>query len=67
MKHTAYKIETHIILLTLLFKVFGMFNMRLWYDNVNIEENLVDNMGIRCSNCGKTTVLYMKIPITMTW
>ena len=61
MKHTAYKIETHIILLTLLFKVFGMFNMSMWYYNENIEENVVDNIGIRCNNCGKTTGLSVKI------
>ena len=44
-----------------------MFNMRLWYDNKNIEENVMDNIGIRFRNCGKTTGLSLKIPITKTW
>ena len=34
--------------------------MRLWYVNKNIEENVVDNIGIRCRNCVKTTDLYVK-------
>ena len=34
--------------------------MRLWYDNENIEGNAVDNIGIMCSNCGRTTGLSVK-------
>ena len=34
-----------------------MFNMHIWYDNENFECNMVDNIGISCSNCGKTTGL----------
>ena len=37
-----------------------MFKMCLWYDIENIEENVVDNIGIRCSNCVKTTGLSVK-------
>ena len=37
-----------------------MFNMRLWCDNENIEENVVRNIGISSINCGKTTGLYVK-------
>ena len=44
-----------------------MFKMCLWYDIENIEENVVDNIGIRCSNCVKTTGLSVKIKITKTW
>ena len=37
-----------------------MFKVHLWYDNENLEENVVDNIGIRCSNCGKKTGLSVK-------
>ena len=37
-----------------------MFNMRLWCDNENIEENVVDNIGISSINFVKTTGLYVK-------
>ena len=54
MENTAYKIETQIRLLPFLLKVFAMFNMSLWYDNKNLEKNVVDNICIRCINCGET-------------
>ena len=47
-------------MLTFLFKSFVVFNMSLWYDNENLEENVVDNIGLRCSNCGKITSLSLK-------
>ena len=31
-----------------------------WYDNGNLQENVVDNICIRCRNFGKTTVLSKK-------
>ena len=40
--------------------MFENFQMRMWYDKENIEENVVDIIYIRCSNCGKTTVSYVK-------
>ena len=40
--------------------MFATFNMCLWYDNENLEENMLDNIVIRCSNCGKTTGLSVK-------
>ena len=40
--------------------MFAIFQMRLCYDQENHEENVVDNIGIRCRNCGKTTCLYVK-------
>ena len=60
MNHTTDKIETYIRPLTSLLKVFAMFIMRLWYDNENVEDNVIDNIGIRCRNCVKTTVLSVK-------
>ena len=47
-------------MLPLLLKVFAMFNMRLWYDNAILKKNVVDNIGIRCRNCIKTTGLSVK-------
>ena len=31
--------------------------MRLWYDDENLEEKVVDIIGIGCSNCGGNTGL----------
>ena len=67
MEHTAYNIDTQITMLPSLLKFFEMFKMCLWYDDENFEENGVDNIVIRCSNCGKTASLSVKIPITKTW
>ena len=59
-EHNADNIETKTQLLPLLLKVFTIFNMCLCYDNEFFKENMVNNIGIRCSNCGRTTGLYMK-------
>ena len=59
-EHTGNNIGTNMTLLTLLLKVFAIFKMRLWYGNENVEGNVVDNIDVRCSNCGKITGLYMK-------
>ena len=37
-----------------LLKMLATFKMRLWYDKTKIEENVVGNIDIRCSNFGKT-------------
>ena len=60
MEKTANNIENKITLLPLLLKVFAMVKMRLWYANKTFEENVMDNIGIRCINCGKTTDLSVK-------
>ena len=44
----------------MLLRLFAMFNIRLWYDNESFEGNVMDNIGIRCSNCGKTIGLSVK-------
>ena len=36
-----------------------MLKMCLCYDNIFFE-NIVDNIGIRCSTCSKATGLYVK-------
>ena len=60
MENNADNIETKIILVSSLLKVFSMFKMRLWYDNKNIDGNMVDNIVIRSSNCRKATALSVK-------
>ena len=37
-----------------------MFQIRLWYDKENIEGNVMDNIAIRCSCCGKITGISVK-------
>ena len=56
MEHTTDNIENYITLLPLLLKLFTIFNMRMWYDNENLEENVLDNIGIRCSNSERNLV-----------
>ena len=41
-------------------KVFSMFQMRFWYDNEHSDQNIVEIIAIRCSNCGKEIGLSMK-------
>ena len=60
MEHNSDNIETQIKLLPSLLKVLTMFKMRLWYDNENFEENVMNNIVIRCRNYGKTNVLVVK-------
>ena len=41
-------------------ETFPMFKIRLWYDNEDFEENIGNNIGMRCINCVKTTGLSEK-------
>ena len=59
MDYTAEKIETEITLLSPLLKKFSMFQLNLWYKQ-SADENIVENVSIRCSNCGKPTVIFVK-------
>ena len=56
MKHNADNTGNNITLLPSLLKVLAMFDMPLWYDNENLEENVVCNIGIKCRNCEKKLV-----------
>ena len=40
--------------------MFSMFQMRFWYDDEHDDQNNVESIVIRCSNCGKETGLSMK-------
>ena len=66
MVHAEYNIDTQITILLFLLKFFATFNMRLWYEKENLEENVVNNISIRCINCGKTTGLYVKQCISLS-
>ena len=52
--------ETQIKMLQSQLKIFSMFKMRFCYDKENVEVNVVENIAIRCNNCGKETGLSMK-------
>ena len=60
MEHTAGIIEAYISLMTSLLKVFVMFHMRLFYDKHNEEENVLDPIALKCSNCNRSTGLFLK-------
>ena len=36
-----------------------MFSIRCWYNKVHDDQNKVENIAIRCSHCGKETMIYM--------
>ena len=55
MEHTANIIKTNNGLILSLLNVFAMFELRLNYD----EEKL-DVISIRCTNCKRETGLYLK-------
>ena len=57
---TADKIYNDITLLPSLLIKISMFQMRFWYDNEHDDQNNVENIAIRCINCGKETGLSMK-------
>ena len=59
MEYTADNIETKITLLPSLLKIFSMIQISFCYEKENVEENVMENIAIRCSNCGKTTGLYI--------
>ena len=60
MEHTEDNIETQITLSTSFLKMFVNFQMILWHDYKNIEENVVVNIAIRCIKCVKITSLSVK-------
>ena len=58
MEHNEDNIETQISILPSLLKVIAMFKMHLWYDDKILEENMVDNIGIRC-RYGENKMVYL--------
>ena len=55
--HTEDKINNQITLLPSLLNVFSIFNMRMWDDNENLEENVVDNI---CLSVCRSVLQYPK-------
>ena len=58
--HIANILEKNKSLITSLLKVFSMFRLCIFYYNHNEEENVVESIAIKCSNCDKDTGLYLK-------
>ena len=40
--------------------MFSKFQMRFYYDKEHDDQNNVENIAIRCSNCEKETSLFMR-------
>ena len=59
--HTAGIIETYISLIPSLFKVFAMFQILLFYYKHNEEENDVEAIAIKCSNCDRSTGFFLNV------
>ena len=59
-EHTANILDPNKWLIPSLLKVFSMFQLSLFYDKHNQEENVVDAIAIRCINCNKYTGLMIK-------
>ena len=54
MLHTPNNINNPAEHFQLLLNVFSIFNIRIWYDDTIVTENVPDNVWIMCLNCGKT-------------
>ena len=61
MDNTAYIIETYVVLITLLLKVFAMFQMRLFYYKHNEEDKKVNYIATKCINFDRSTGLLLKV------
>ena len=59
-EHTANILEPNKGLISSLLNVFAMFQLHLFYDKHNEEDNLVDAIAIICINCNKDTGLHIK-------
>ena len=56
--HTEGIIETYISLIPSLLKGFAMYQMPLFYYKHNKEDNVVEAIAIKCSNCDISTGLF---------
>ena len=56
MEYTEDRIENDITLLPSLLNMFLMIQNRCWYNKGHDDQNKVEHIAIRCSNCGKTMV-----------
>ena len=60
MEHTVNILEPNKSLITSLLKVFNMFQLRIFYDKHNEEDNFVEDIAIKCINCNKDTGFHLK-------
>ena len=60
MEHTASIIETDISSIPSLLKVFAMFQVCLFYDKHNEEDNVVEDIAIKCIHFHRITGLFLK-------
>ena len=54
-----YRIDNEITIVQSFLNVLSMFQICCWYNKVNGDQNKVEHISVRCSNCGKEIVLYM--------
>ena len=60
MEHTAINTETDISLLPQLLNIFVMFQISLLYYENNEEDNVVEDISIKCRKFHISTGLYLK-------
>ena len=59
-EHTSNILEPNKWLIPSLLNSFSMFQLRIFYDKHNEEENIVDSIVIKCSHYNKGTGLHIK-------
>ena len=59
MEHTVDRIENEKIILSSLSKMFSMFQIRCYYKQGHYDQNIVENIAIKCSNCEKEKMISM--------
>ena len=59
MEYTANRIENYITLLPALLNIFSVIQICCWYNKGHDDQNKVEHIAIRCSNCQKETGLSM--------
>ena len=60
-EHTANILKPNKGLITSLLKLFAVFQLRLFDDKHNEEDNVVGSISIRCIKCNKDTGLHIKL------
>ena len=58
MEYTADRIENETIISPSLLNIFQCFRF-FWFNQGHDDQNKVENIAIRCSNCGKETMVSM--------
>ena len=61
MGFTADRSENDKELLTSLLKLFSMLKIKCWYSTGGVDKITAEKLDIRCSNCGKETMIDLDI------